>query len=1048
MKADADRALRRALARAVACLLLLLCQPAMADTPIALFKSFAGNVNFVGTQKTLRTKANGVDACAVTPAATATTATLSGIPAGAVVLSAQLYWAGSGGAAARDYTIKFENVVLTAPVARQYNSATVGYDFFGGAVDVTTQVVAKRNGTYSFSDLTVDTSNTYCAVEAVLGGWALAVIYSAPTETFRVLNIYEGFQYIRSSSVTLTLSNFNIPILTPEKTGRIGHVTWEGDSSILGGGEDLLFNNVALTDAMNPSGNQFNSSSNVNSDPNSYGVDFDAYTLTDPVIKQGQTSATTIYRSGTDLVIMSSEIIAVPNTPTADLGITMTRDQTLTLGQTANYFMTVKNNGPQAEPGPIVVTDVLPANLGLVAVGGEDWNCTVTGQNVTCTYLLQLEVGASAPVLTLLVMVNSNNPSSMTNTAAVDGGLFDNVAGNNSASDTATIATPSYVFTDAICINNVAFGSSQPCKFISFANRIAGVPISPIYVTNLNAAGVPTFISSTVDTTLGLRFALSCHNPVKDAGTQANFPNASTLLPLCAQSAATPTIWTASMNFTFVKSVPSTSTGMVFDYADAGRIKLFLSDSNGKTGATGPFVMRPDKFLLSAYRVLSPSGTWNNPAATLPTLGAATLFARAGEVFTMDVKATTRHATILLTKNYGNETPVARGVQLTVTPARDPRKSAAQAASNPYFDDMSYQPALQGTIGAFNAGIATYDKFIYDEVGILAVAASAPGGDYLGAGTITSAAINVGRFVPNHFDTTVPVLAPLIACPTKLACVAVLQNSMVYSTQPFGATVTARHLNGTTTLINYQGEFARAVTLEAWDKVGSTTQKNPPATPSGSTLKLSSGAGTVAATAFAAGVAAPQVNYALANPYLDSAPRALNWAPPTAIYIRATDAEAVTSLRAPVGAVNPTVEGGAMIVNGRLLLSNAYGSELLGLPVTVTAQYWNGSAWTVSSTDTSVPVLTGITFQNCIKALQSSAATPGNCKPALSSVGSPPALSLTAGVGTVRLNATGAGNAGSGELLLIGPSWLPSTRARVTFGVYKSGPVTYVRELY
>ncbi len=1048
MRTYAHRTMLPALVWALCCLLSLLCRPAMADTPIALFKSFAGNVNFVGTQKTLRTKANTVDPCSVTPATTATTAALSGIPSGAVVLSAQLYWAGSGATAARDYTIKFENVVFTAPASRQYSSATVGYDFFGGAVDVTTQVIAKRNGTYSFSDLTVDTSNTFCAVQAVLGGWALAVIYSSPSETFRVLNIYEGFQYIRSSSVTLTLSNFNIPVLTPAKTGRIGHVTWEGDDSISGGGEDLLFNNVALTDAMNPSGNQFNSASNVNNDPYSYGVDFDAYTLTDPVIQQGQTSATTVYRSGTDLVIMSAEIIAVPNTPTADLGVTMTRDQTLTLGQTANYFITVKNNGPQADPGPIVVTDVLPAGLSAVAAGGDDWNCVISGQNVTCTYALQLEVGASAPVLTLLVMVNSNTPSSITNTTTVDGTLFDNVSGNDSASDTATVATPSYVFTDAICTNNVAFGSSQPCKFIYFGNRIAGVPISPIYVTNLNASGVPTFISSTANTTLGLKFALSCHNPIKDAGTQANFPDTSTLLPLCAQSAATPTTWTASMNFTFVKSIPSTSVGMVFDYADAGRIKLYLSDTNGKTGATGPFVMRPDKFVLTAYRVLTPSGTWNNPAATLPTLGAATIFARAGEVFSMDVKATTRHATILLTKNYGNETPVARGVTLTATPALDPRKSAAQAAINPYFDDMSYQPALQGTIGAFNAGIATYNKFIYDEVGILAVAAAAPGADYLGAGNITSASVNVGRFVPNHFDTAVPVVAPLIACPLKLACVAALKSSMVYSTQPFGATVTARHLNGSTTLINYQGEFARAVTLEAWDSVGGTTQKNPPATPSGSALKLGAGAATVAAASFAAGVAAPAVNYALANPYLDSAPRALNWAPPTAIYLRATDAEAITSLRAPVGGVNPTVEGGAMIVNGRLLLANAYGSELLGLPIGVTAQYWNGSAWTISDTDTGAPALTGVTFQNCVNGLKSSAAAPANCQSTLSAVGSPPVLSLTAGAGTVRLNPTGKGNAGSGELLLIGPSWLPSTHGRVTFGVYKSGPVTYVRELY
>ena len=47
---------------------LLLAGSAHADTPIALYKSFAGNVNFAGTQKSMRTAANGSPsgACAIT----------------------------------------------------------------------------------------------------------------------------------------------------------------------------------------------------------------------------------------------------------------------------------------------------------------------------------------------------------------------------------------------------------------------------------------------------------------------------------------------------------------------------------------------------------------------------------------------------------------------------------------------------------------------------------------------------------------------------------------------------------------------------------------------------------------------------------------------------------------------------------------------------------------------------------------------------------------------------------------------------------------------
>ena len=65
-----------------------------ADTTPTLFDSFAGNINFIGTQKTLRTQADGGDSCAVT--AGNTTAVLAGLPAGAAVTAAYLYWAGSG----------------------------------------------------------------------------------------------------------------------------------------------------------------------------------------------------------------------------------------------------------------------------------------------------------------------------------------------------------------------------------------------------------------------------------------------------------------------------------------------------------------------------------------------------------------------------------------------------------------------------------------------------------------------------------------------------------------------------------------------------------------------------------------------------------------------------------------------------------------------------------------------------------------------------------------------------------------------------------------
>lgn len=417
---------------------LLVPYIAIADTPITLLESYAGNVSYVGTQKTIRTRSNTSNACSVVSTGTSTSATLAGIPASATVQKAYLYWAGSGGTP--DYTVTFEGTSVTA--SRQYTSASTGYDYFNGVVDVTSAVTTKRNGTYTFSGLTVDnTDNTqaYCSTEAVVGGWALLVIYSDSSETFRVLNLYEGFQYYQYSSITLNVGNFEIPTPIGSSTGKHGHITWEGDPTLSGGGEDLTFNSTALTDASNPIGNQFNSVSNINSDSNSYGVDFDAYTLSSPIIQAGQTTASTVYSSGQDLVLLSAEIIAVPNTPVADRAVTMAFNGAMARGQTVTYTINVVNNGPNAETGPITVTNTPPTGLTYTGASGTGWVCS--SPYTTCTRTGSLASGASAGAITLTATVAANATGTLINTALVAGTQLDNVASNNTATNSQAVQT-------------------------------------------------------------------------------------------------------------------------------------------------------------------------------------------------------------------------------------------------------------------------------------------------------------------------------------------------------------------------------------------------------------------------------------------------------------------------------------------------------------------------------------------------------------------------------------------------------------------------------
>ena len=72
---------------------LWLLAPNTSATPIALQQSFAGNLDFVVTGGTLRTQSNAGNACAVTNGTV--NASLSGIPVGATIRAAYLYWGGS-----------------------------------------------------------------------------------------------------------------------------------------------------------------------------------------------------------------------------------------------------------------------------------------------------------------------------------------------------------------------------------------------------------------------------------------------------------------------------------------------------------------------------------------------------------------------------------------------------------------------------------------------------------------------------------------------------------------------------------------------------------------------------------------------------------------------------------------------------------------------------------------------------------------------------------------------------------------------------------------
>jgi MSHA biogenesis protein MshQ len=995
--------------------ILLLCASALAqaDTAVALSQTYTGKLNFTGTHASMRTHNDQSHPCWVDSSATTQSGEIDGIPATATIVSARLYWAGSR--STQDYTITFNGVSKTAAAANQYTALDhVGLSYFSGSVDVTAEVTAQRNATYTFSGLTINGGSPYCDVETVYGGFQLVVIYSDPGEQVRTLNLYEGFQYIRNNGMTMNLSGIAIPSPLGSSTARIGHLSW-GGSSLIDGSENFKLNNVSHTDGQNHSGDLFSSKSNIGAAGNVYGMDFDIFTSTS--LTAGATSASARIETGNDGVFVSALLVAVPQL-SADLAITKTLNNALVMGQNATYTLSVSNLGPAAEPGSITVTDTLPTGQTFVSATGTGWSCSASGQIITCTRTGALAANVATGAITVTVSVTATG--SMTNTAVVDGNAYDSVPGNSTASVTSVatgVTVTGYVFTNGICTPGIAIGSVGQCAAYPWGDRTAGSNIDNIYITAVNGA-LPAVLSASVDTPVSFQFAISCHNPEVGSSVNARFGVSGTLqtLAACATSGAAPSVWSSAVNLSFGANKATATSGRVLVYDDVGQIRFYMKPASLAVEGGPVFTSNPDRLLLTAITAAAA-----NPGTTTAS---GVVFAKAGANFTLTVGSYNVNGE--LTPNFGREIPT--GSPLV----------------SEHFEIDHGVLAIPGSVVAAGAlDIVSATAIIggksdvtlnWSEVGSLTLKA------LLGRSptiyTVATAPVEtiVGRFIPDHFDT---VTTGPMACLSTMNCAPL--TTAAYSGQPFGVEVTARNLSGGVTT-NYNGTLAKTVTLSAFNAAGGGV-----ANPNGSVTPPPMTNNSIAPAAFASGVSnavPPAPAYRLLNIYATAAPHANNWTVPTSIYIRATEAaggDSVTSLR-----VANTVEGGLRIVNGRLRIANAHGSERLNLTLGLTAQYYTGAVWVTSSNDNSSTVSTvDVAGVNplLITNLRGNLVVGDVRQTAAARI----VRTLVAGIASTQLEAPG--RTGSADAQLNNPAWLPSTVGRIHYGIYRS-PLLYVREAF
>ncbi len=405
---------------------------------VAFFETFAGNINFVTAGNTLRTSAT--DACAVTTGPVS--ADVEGVPAGSVIKKVYLYWGGSGSTS--DDTVTFAGSTVNAE--RSFSDTFVfngtDYDFWQNYADVTTSVPG--NGSYSISSLEVNTGAPHCAVSAVFSGFALLVLYENTNEDLRVFNIYDGMEFFRGSSVIFTPNNFVIP--TSPISGRIAVLSWEGDTgnsaALNGFTENIFANGLVMTNPANPINAQYNSTINTYGTSNDfYSIDWDEYDISS-VLSAGDTSATSTFSAGEDLVLLGVQAFLNTNTPVSDLTLSKTHNGDFNLNEENDFNIIVTNNGPSTTSGTTTVRDELPAGLNYVAATGPGWTCNFVAPAVNCTSTQVVADDADFAPITLTVVPENSLYPQFQNTAEVRGTNFDNITNNNRATDTVDLIAP------------------------------------------------------------------------------------------------------------------------------------------------------------------------------------------------------------------------------------------------------------------------------------------------------------------------------------------------------------------------------------------------------------------------------------------------------------------------------------------------------------------------------------------------------------------------------------------------------------------------------
>lgn len=174
--------------------------------------------------------------------------------------------------------------------------------------------------------------------------------------------------------------------------------------------------------------------------------------------------------------------------PAARLWITNEFQGDLVVGQPASYLLTVTNSGPTASPGPLRLSETLPAGLSYSSATGAGWSCVISGQQLSCERDGVLPVNGVTSVK-VTVAVRAGAYPAVKATATVTGPGSAPATG----SDTAPVQ-PSVIL--GLSKSLVSYADQVASYRLSVTNQGQNATVAPVVVTDRLPAGLSYFSAS------------------------------------------------------------------------------------------------------------------------------------------------------------------------------------------------------------------------------------------------------------------------------------------------------------------------------------------------------------------------------------------------------------------------------------------------------------------------------------------------------------------------------------------------------------------------